>query len=107
MAGDARSGVAVSGVTRSGDFVQSFDVQIGGVTRTSKTWSRDTTITDILGSEPSRLSGKARGFAVTEGQVIKVYNGGIDVGVPYFAGHILAVRPESKRKRDQVVYQFD
>lgn len=107
MAGDARSGVAVSGVTRSGDFVQSFTVQIAGVDRTSKVWSRDTTITDILGSEPSRMTGKARGFAVSEGQAIKVYNGGIDVGVPYFAGHILQVRPASKRKRDQVVYNFE
>lgn len=102
---EARSGIAHSGNVHSGDFVQSFAIQIAGVDRTRQVWS-DVQITDNLGGEPSELDGVARGFSLTEAQEIKAYNGGIGVGVPYFCGHIIRVEPTSKRKRDQVAYHF-
>lgn len=102
----ARSNVAHSGNVHSGDFVQSFAVTVAGTDRTTKIWSDDTTITDILGSEPTVMEGVARGFALSEGQEVKVYNGGVDVGVPYFCGHVVRVQPASPRKVDQVAYTF-
>lgn len=106
MPQDARSGVARSGVTRSGDFDQSFSITIAGTDRTRNVWSRDSQIEDIQGADPNTFRATARGFTVTEGQEIKVYNGGVDVGIPYFCGHILEMQPTSKRKADRVAYRF-
>lgn len=103
---DARSGVARSGVTRSGDFDQSFIITIAGNDRTRKVWSSGSQIDDVQGADPNTFKATARGFAVTEGQEVKVYNGGVDVGIPYFCGHILEVDPTSKRKSDRVAYRF-
>jgi hypothetical protein len=106
MPQDARSGVARSGVTRSGDFDQSFTITIAGTDRTRKVWSRDSQIEDLQGADPNTFRATSRGFAVTEGEEVKVYNGGVDVGIPYFCGHILEVEPTSKRKADRVAYRF-
>jgi hypothetical protein len=106
MPQDARSGVARSGVTRSGDFDQSFTIIIAGTDRTRKVWSRDSQIDDVQGADPNSFRATSRGFSVTEGQEIKAYNGGVDVGIPYFCGHILEVEPTSKRKSDRVAYRF-
>jgi len=102
----ARSNVAHSGNVHSGDFVQSFAITVAGTDRTTKMWSDEGTITDILGSEPSQFQGKARGFPLTEGSEVKIFNGGIDVGVPYFCGHVVTSAPASQRKADQVAYDF-
>lgn len=106
MPQDARSGVARSGVTRSGDFDQSFVITIASTDRTRKVWSRDSQIEDVQGADPNSFRATSRGFAVTEGQEVKVYNGGVNVGIPYFCGHILEVEPTSKRKSDRVAYRF-
>jgi len=103
---DARAGVARFGVTRSGDFDQSFVIAIAGTDRTQKVWSQNSQIEDVQGADPNTFRATSRGFAVTEGQEVKVYNGGVDVGIPYFCGHILEVEPTSKRKADRVAYRF-
>ena len=74
MPQDARSGVAVSGVTRSGDFDQSFIITIAATDRTRKVWSQGSQIEDVQGADPNSFRATARGFAVTEGQEVKAYN---------------------------------
>lgn len=47
------------------------------------------------------------GITLTAGQSVKIFNGGLDVGVPIFSGRVMRVKASAARSCDQPVYQLD
>lgn len=99
----ARSGFH-SGETASGYFDEAFTVHIAGTNRTSKCRFESLTIRETDDDTPNTFDGVVHGFTPSEAQEVKVYNGGVDVGVPLFVGHILHVAGQSARKADRVTH---
>lgn len=99
----ARSGFH-SGETASGYFDESFSVHVAGTNRTAKCEFDSLQITETDDDAPNTLDGNVHGFTPSEFQEIKVFNGGVDVGVPLFIGNLLNVAGDSSRKADRVQF---
>lgn len=80
-----------SGETASGYFDEAFSVTIAGIDRTTKTIFETVDVTELIGEAPNECALDVYGFAPSSLQEIKLYNGGVDVGVPLFCGHLQPV----------------
>lgn len=101
----ARSGFH-SGETASGYFDESFTITIGGTDRTKKCHFETLEIIERADNAPNELHLSVWGFTPTMWQEIKIYDGGIDVGVPIFAGHILKITQKSHRKNERATFEI-
>lgn len=106
---EARSGVAHSGNFRSGNFTSSFHLTAAGVDRAARFLKDGFTITQSLDGSPDTLTSvvRAKGFTLSEGQEIKVFNGGIDVGVPLFAGTLMRPGWNQKKLGSAMRYEIE
>jgi hypothetical protein len=80
-----------SGETASGYFDEGFSVTIAGVDRTRETVFESVDVTEVIGEAPNECALDVHDFAPSSLQEIKLYNGGVDVGVPLFCGHLQPV----------------
>jgi hypothetical protein len=101
----ARSGFHC-GETASGYFDETFAVTIGGTDRTRKCHFDSLSITERADNAPSELNLSVWGFTPTLWQEIKIFDGGIDVGVPIFAGHILKITQKSHRSGERPTFDL-
>lgn len=95
----ARSGFH-SGETASGYFDESLSITIGGTDRTKKSWF-DTLEIEEASESPNTLHLGVRSFTPTKLQEIKIFNGGVDVGVPIYCGHLLGVKQVSANAKQR------
>lgn len=102
----ARSGFR-SGEARSGDFDQSLAIEIGGTDRTTRCDFNTLEITEKAGAVANELKLDVRGFTPTKFQTVKIYNGGIDVGVPVFVGTIVDRTQKGHRAVDRPVFSLE
>lgn len=101
----ARSGEFRSGEARSGDFDESFAIQIAGTDRTKKVDFDSLEIIEQVGA-PYTLQLSVHGFTPTKLQTVKIYNGGIDVGVPLFVGTIVDIQQRGARSVERPVFHL-
>lgn len=101
----ARSGFH-SGEARSGDFDEAFTVTIAGVDRTRQTKFESVDITELVGPAPNECALDVHAFTPSSLQEIKFYNGGVDVGVPLFCGHIQVVDQDGSFNKDHPIFHL-
>jgi hypothetical protein len=102
----ARSGFH-SGETASGYFDEALSITIDGVDRTRKSEIETLNITEQVGNRPARLLLSLRNVAPDMHDEIKIFNGGVDVGVPIFCGHVMAIRQRGLRAADRPTYEIE
>lgn len=93
-----------SGETASGYFDESFSIHVAGTNRTADCEFHTLAIRETDDDQPNTCDGTFRGFTPSEYQEIKVFNGGVDVGVPLFIGNLLNVTGDSTRKAERVSF---
>lgn len=97
---EARSGVARSGDTYSGDAsLEPLTITIGGVDVTRQT--SDLEVAMRL-NQPWTASAETVSSSLTAGAAVGVWRGGVDVGVPLFGGHLLQPSPKAARFAERI-----
>jgi hypothetical protein len=95
-----------SGQSASGYFDESIGIFLGGTDRTRKTTFESLEVTERTGEAPNECVCDVRGFQPTKLQEIKIYNGGIDVGVPLFRGHLQLVEQDGKQAAQRPIFHL-
>jgi hypothetical protein len=95
-----------SGQSASGYFDESIGIFLGGTDRTRKTTFESLEVTERTGEAPNECVCDVRGFQPTKLQEIKIYNGGLDVGVPLFAGHLQLVEQDGKQAAQRPTFHL-
>lgn len=104
MAAEARSGVARSGDTYSGDSsLEPLAITLGGTTATTR--FEDLEITLTLGAAAT-AAGRHTTSSIAAGQSLEVWRGGVSVGFPLFGGTVVQASPASARFSEPIRVPF-
>jgi hypothetical protein len=101
----ARSGFQ-SGEAHSGDFDEGFTVTIAGTDRTTGAIFDSVEITELLGAAPNECALDVHTFTPIALQEIKIYDGGVDVGVPLFCGHVQVVDQDISLNHNHPIFHL-